>query len=99
MAEQGTKLPRAAAVRNKQPAATQITAEQLLRESKSLQADEFQPPSVKITDPEELAGELCAFLFVDGLQDSSFDGLDRWISAMNTYYLNCRISYVEKEGV
>ena len=62
MAEQGMKLPRVAAVKNKQPAATQITAEQLLRESKSLQADEFQPPSVKITDPEELAGELCVIL-------------------------------------
>lgn len=42
-------------VKNKAPAATQITAEQLLRESKMLQADAFKAPSVKITDPEELA--------------------------------------------
>ena len=34
----------------------QITAEQLLRESKALQQDAFKPPSQKITDPEELAG-------------------------------------------
>jgi len=43
------------AVKNKAPAATQITAEQILRESKMLQADAFQAPTVKITDPEELA--------------------------------------------
>ena len=43
------------AVKNKAPAATQITAEQILRESKTLQADAFQAPAVKITDPEELA--------------------------------------------
>jgi crooked neck len=48
-------MQRPVPVKNKQPAATQITAEQILRESKSLQADEFQPPVVKITDPEELA--------------------------------------------
>jgi crooked neck len=50
------RLPRATAVKNKQPASTQITAEQILRESKALQADEFKPPKVTITDPEELAG-------------------------------------------
>lgn len=50
------RLPRATAVKNKQPAPTQITAEQILRESKALQADEFKPPKVTITDPEELAG-------------------------------------------
>lgn len=49
------RLPRATAVKNKQPAPTQITAEQILRESKALQADEFKPPKVTITDPEELA--------------------------------------------
>lgn len=48
-------MQRPVPVKNKQPAPTQITAEQILRESKSLQADEFQAPSVKITDPQELA--------------------------------------------
>jgi crooked neck len=55
-ADRAVRLPRATAVKNKQAAPTQITAEQILRESKALQADEFRPPSVKITDPEELAG-------------------------------------------
>lgn len=36
-------------------AALQITAEQILRESKALQEAERQAPTVKITDPEELA--------------------------------------------
>lgn len=54
-ADRQVRLPRAPGVKNKQPAPTQITAEQLLRESKALQADEFKPPKVVITDPEELA--------------------------------------------
>lgn len=54
--QQQKRLPRVVPVKNRQPAPTQITAEQILRESKALQADEFQPPAVKITDPEELAG-------------------------------------------
>lgn len=37
------------------PSALQITAEQILRESKALQEAERQAPTVKITDPEELA--------------------------------------------
>lgn len=37
-------------------ASLQITAEQILRESKALQQDAFKPPAQKITDPEELAG-------------------------------------------
>ena len=57
-ADRQVRLPRATAVKNKQPAPTQITAEQILRESKALQADEFKPPKVTITDPEELAGRL-----------------------------------------
>ncbi|GAB4816800.1 hypothetical protein N2152v2_003846 [Parachlorella kessleri] len=49
------KLPRVTRVKNKQPADKQITAEQILRESKALQQDAFKPPTQKITDPEELA--------------------------------------------
>ena len=54
-ADRQVRLPRPTAVKNKGPAPTQITAEQLLRESKALQADEFKAPKVTITDPEELA--------------------------------------------
>ncbi|KAF8063074.1 CRNKL1 [Scenedesmus sp. PABB004] len=43
-------------VKNKAPAARQITAEQLLRESKDIQLeDDFSAPKTIITDPEELA--------------------------------------------
>ena len=54
-ADRQVRLPRATVVKNKQPAGIQITAEQLLRESKALQSDEFKPPKVTITDPQELA--------------------------------------------
>ena len=37
------------------PTHLQITAEQLLRESKALQESELKAPVVKLTDPEELA--------------------------------------------
>lgn len=51
-----TRLPRAIAVKNKQPAERQITAEQLLRESKEIQLeDDFKKPKTIINDPEELA--------------------------------------------
>ena len=50
------RLPQPTTVKNKQPAPTQITTEQILRESQALQADEFKAPKVTITDPEELAG-------------------------------------------
>lgn len=36
------------------PTHTQITAEQILRESRALQADDFKAPVVRISDPEEL---------------------------------------------
>lgn len=49
------KLPRVTGVKNKQAAPTQITAEQILRESKALQDAEIKAPTIKITDPEELA--------------------------------------------
>ncbi|CAG9467662.1 unnamed protein product [Pedinophyceae sp. YPF-701] len=50
------KLPKAAVVKNKQPAAQQITAEQLLREAKSIQLEDETPaPHSMVTDPEELA--------------------------------------------
>ncbi|PRW59332.1 Crooked neck 1 [Chlorella sorokiniana] len=49
------KLPRTTGVKNKQAAPTQITAEQILRESKALIDAEHKAPTVKITDPEELA--------------------------------------------
>ena len=55
------RLPRATAVKNKQPAPTQITAEQIIRESKAMQQDEFKPPKVVITDAEELAGMYCFY--------------------------------------
>lgn len=59
------RLPRAVGVKNKQPAPVQITAEQILRESKALQADEFKPPAVTLTDPEELAGTSDSILFLN----------------------------------
>eukprot|EP00884_Botryococcus_braunii_P014025 jgi/Botrbrau1/22623/Bobra.176_1s0051.1 len=48
------RLPRATKVKNKQPAPQQITAEQILREAKELQEQDFKPPSRKITDRVEL---------------------------------------------
>lgn len=43
-------------VKNKQPADRQITAEQILRESKDIQLEDgFTAPKQIITDPEELA--------------------------------------------
>lgn len=55
--EREIRLPRATGVKNKQPAEKQITAEQILRESRALQQDDFKAPTYKITDPEELKGE------------------------------------------
>lgn len=49
------RLPRATVVKNKQPADKQITAEQILREARELQEQDFKPPTQKITDPTELA--------------------------------------------
>lgn len=50
------RLPRTTRVKDKQPAETQITAEQILRTAKELQLeDEFKPPKQTITDPQELA--------------------------------------------
>ncbi|KAK9915014.1 hypothetical protein WJX75_003619 [Coccomyxa subellipsoidea] len=48
------RLPRATKVKNKQPAGQQITAEQILREAKDLQEQDFKPPKQKITDQTEL---------------------------------------------
>lgn len=58
VADRQVRLPRTVGVKNKQPAPVQITAEQLLRESHALQKDEFKPPAVTITDPQELAGAI-----------------------------------------
>ena len=41
-------------MKNKAPASTQITAEQLLREAFERQESDFKPPKQQITDPEEL---------------------------------------------
>ena len=41
-------------VKNKAPAAVQITAEQLLREAHERQEPTYKPPKQKITDGEEL---------------------------------------------
>jgi crooked neck len=50
------RLPRPTKVKNKQPNDRQITAEQILRESKEIQLeDEFTAPKQIITDPEELS--------------------------------------------
>ncbi|KAG1678894.1 hypothetical protein FOA52_003562 [Chlamydomonas sp. UWO 241] len=50
-------LPKATKVKNKHPADRQITAEQLLRESKEIQLEDenFKAPKTIINDPEELA--------------------------------------------
>lgn len=49
------RLPKAVAVKNKQPSDRQITAEQLLREAHTIQIEtEFAPPKQTIADPEEL---------------------------------------------
>ena len=42
-------------VKNKAPAATQITVEQIMREAQTLVQPAFKPPELKLTDPEELA--------------------------------------------
>ncbi|KAL5704858.1 Crooked neck-like protein 1 [Ranunculus cassubicifolius] len=49
------KLPRATRVKNKAPATIQITAEQILREARSIQQSEFSLPKQKINDSAELA--------------------------------------------
>lgn len=50
------RLPKTMKVKNKAAAPRQITAEQLLRESKEIQLeDDFKAPKTIITDPEELA--------------------------------------------
>ncbi|KAF6134470.1 hypothetical protein GIB67_034884 [Kingdonia uniflora] len=48
------KLPRPTRVKNKTPASTQITAEQILREARERVEAEIRPPKQKITDPTEL---------------------------------------------
>ncbi|QDZ19359.1 hypothetical protein A3770_02p18770 [Chloropicon primus] len=48
------KLPRATRVKSKQAADRQITAEQLIREAKDRQEDDFKAPRQKIVDQEEL---------------------------------------------
>lgn len=45
---------RGLSVKNKTPAQTQITSEQILREARERQESEFRPPKQKISDPEEL---------------------------------------------
>eukprot|EP00877_Chromochloris_zofingiensis_P007788 jgi/Chrzof1/3262/Cz12g18090.t1 len=51
------RLPKVTKVKNKQPADRQITAEQILRESKEIQleTEDFKAPKTIITDPAELA--------------------------------------------
>jgi tetratricopeptide (TPR) repeat protein len=51
------RLPKPTRVKNKAPAKTQITAEQILREARDMQEAEGGPkvPKQNITDPEELA--------------------------------------------
>jgi crooked neck len=41
-------------VKNRAPAPVQITAEQILREAREVQGDEFVAPKSRITDPEEM---------------------------------------------
>lgn len=53
--ETEVKLPRPTRVKNKTPAAVQITAEQILREARERQEAEIRPPKQKITDSEELS--------------------------------------------
>ncbi|XP_065858637.1 uncharacterized protein [Euphorbia lathyris] len=48
------KLPRPSRVKNKAAASVQITAEQILRESRERHEAEIQPPNQKITDSSEL---------------------------------------------
>ncbi|XAR55117.1 hypothetical protein NMG60_11030515 [Bertholletia excelsa] len=52
--ETEVKLPRPTRVKNKTPAAIQITAEQILREARERQEAEIRPPKQKITDITEL---------------------------------------------
>lgn len=49
------RLPRTTRVKNKTPAAVQITAEQILREARERQEAEIRPPKQKITDATELS--------------------------------------------
>lgn len=53
--ETEVKLPRPTRVKNKTPAPIQITAEQILRESRERQEAEIRPPKQKITDFSELS--------------------------------------------
>ncbi|CAH9122332.1 unnamed protein product [Cuscuta epithymum] len=53
--ETEVKLPRPTRVKNKTPAPIQITAEQILRESRERQEAEIRPPKQKITDHSELS--------------------------------------------
>lgn len=54
------RLPKTMPVKNKAAAPRQITAEQLLRESKDIQLeDDYKAPKTIITDPEELAEYRC----------------------------------------
>ncbi|EFJ15431.1 hypothetical protein SELMODRAFT_442275 [Selaginella moellendorffii] len=52
--ETEVKLPRPTRVKNKTPAPVQITAEQILRETRERQEPEIRPPKQKITDKQEL---------------------------------------------
>jgi len=54
------RLPKTMKVKSKAAASRQITAEQILRESKEIQLeDDFKAPKTIITDPEELAEYRC----------------------------------------
>jgi hypothetical protein len=56
------RLPKTMKVKNKAAAPRQITAEQLLRESKEIQLeDDYKAPKTIITDPEELAEYRCVW--------------------------------------
>jgi crooked neck len=56
------RLPKTMKVKSKAAAPRQITAEQLLRESKEIQLeDDYKAPKTIITDPEELAEYRCVF--------------------------------------
>ncbi|KMT11970.1 hypothetical protein BVRB_5g099320 [Beta vulgaris subsp. vulgaris] len=48
-------LPRSTGIKNKTPATVQISAEQILRESRECRESEFHPPKRKIIDSTELA--------------------------------------------
>jgi hypothetical protein len=54
MAQASRPLAKAIRVKNKQPAQMQITAEQILRESKEQQGADPKVPKTKITDQDEL---------------------------------------------